>query len=86
MKKYIKSAEQLLTAEDYKAALLFLKMKRSINPKEIAKAQEVIQKYEASNPEYAAKIKEEFNAPRPRKPRSKAPKDPRFFTSNNIRW
>jgi hypothetical protein len=84
MKRYIKSAEQFLTADDYKAALLLLK--KSANLKEIAKAQEVIREYQASNPESATKIKEEFNAPRPRKPRSKSPKDPRFFTSNNIRW
>jgi hypothetical protein len=84
MKLYIRSAEQSFTAEDYKAALLLLK--KSTNLKEIAKAQEVIREYQASNPESATKIKEEFNTPRPRKPGSTSPKDPKFFTSSHIRW
>jgi hypothetical protein len=83
MKRYIKSSDSIITKDDFKGALLTLK--RSANPKEIEKAQQVIREYKEKNPELAEKIKAELGQVK-RTPKSKSPKDPTFFTSNHIRW
>ena len=83
MKRYIKSSDSLITESDYKGALLL--MKRSTNPKEVEKAQQIIREYKEKNPELAEKIKSELGQVK-RSPRSKSSKDPKTFTSRHVRW